>query len=108
MRGKLQRGWEEEGRREVRAGRKLPQHLDQTGLIREWLADLPPAPQLNQNGRGLFMILTGVWAGPSNFLPAERGQTQTAGLGGKEDITLSSGEAQCPLSRLFLSRLSFG
>lgn len=64
-------------------------------LIREWLADLPPAPQLNQNGRGLFMILTGVWAGPSNFLPAELGQTQTAGLGGKEDITLSSGEAQC-------------
>lgn len=44
-----------------------PGHLDQTGLIREWLADLPPAPQLNQNGRGLFMILTGVWAGPSNF-----------------------------------------
>lgn len=58
-------------------------------LIREWLADFTPAHQLNQNGLGLFIILTRVWVGPSKFyfyfyfFLLSGDKLKTAGRGGK-------------------------
>lgn len=55
---KLKRDWKENGRRARARGRGLA-HLacSRPRLIREWLADFTPAPQLNQNGLGLGLFV---------------------------------------------------
>lgn len=54
----------------------------------------------------LFDFNKRVWTGPSHFLPAEPGQTQTAGLGWKLGTTVSSGNAYCLDSQQTLLVLS--
>ena len=70
--------------------------LIRPGLIREWFADFSPAHQfVLKVVLVLFDSNKSVWTGPSHFLPAELGQTQTAGLGWKLGATVSSGNAHC-------------
>lgn len=81
----------------MKSRRKLPPcALIRPGLIREWFADFSPAHQFALKVvLVLFDSNKSVWTGPSHFLPAELGQTQTAGLGWKLGATVSSGKAHC-------------
>jgi hypothetical protein len=76
----VEEGWEV--RREE--GGEIQEEITSSALrlIREWFADLSPAHQF-----ALKMVLVffdsnkRTWTGPSQIMPAELGQTQTAGLG---------------------------